>query len=129
MRLLRFLVLLFTRFRKEVVMFWRVMRHPKTPAKVKFAALLAVLYVVSPIDLIPDVIPVLGLLDDVGMVMLLLSIAYKFLPRDLYEALHVKTYGADAGPTRTGGSPAQKRPPAKSWPKREPQIIDVTPES
>jgi uncharacterized membrane protein YkvA (DUF1232 family) len=129
MRLIRFLPLLFTRFRKEAVMFWRVMRHPQTPAKAKVAALLAVLYVVSPIDLIPDVIPVLGWLDDVGMVTLLLSIAYKLLPRDLYEALRAKTYGADAGPAQAEGAPPGKNAGAKSWSaKREPQIIDVTPE-
>jgi uncharacterized membrane protein YkvA (DUF1232 family) len=114
MRLLRFLPLFFTRFRGEAMMLWRVMRHPQTPAKTKLLAMLAVVYVISPIDLIPDVIPVLGLLDDVGVVMLLLSIAYKFLPKDLYDALRGRTHSnAKVSPHRG---------------KREAQIIDVTPE-
>jgi uncharacterized membrane protein YkvA (DUF1232 family) len=121
MRLIRFLPLLFTRFRKEVVMFWHVMRHPQTPTKAKLAALLAVLYVVSPIDLIPDFIPVLGWLDDVGMVTLLLSIAYKLLPKDLYESLRAKVHGTESTAPRA-------RPQEGAHPKREPLIIDVTPQ-
>jgi uncharacterized membrane protein YkvA (DUF1232 family) len=121
MRLIRFLPLLFTRFRKEVVMFWHVMRHPQTPTKAKLAALLAVIYVVSPIDLIPDFIPVLGWLDDVGMVTLLLSIAYKLLPKDLYESLRAKVHG-----TKNAAPSARAKGNVRS--KREPLIIDVTPQ-
>jgi uncharacterized membrane protein YkvA (DUF1232 family) len=121
MRLIRFLPLLFTRFRKEVVMFGHVMRHPQTPTTAKLAALLAVLYVVSPIDLIPDFIPVLGWLDDVGMVTLLLSIAYKLLPKEHYETLRAKVHGTES-------TSPNARPPESARPKREPLIIDVTPQ-
>jgi uncharacterized membrane protein YkvA (DUF1232 family) len=121
MRLIRFLPLLFTRFRKEVVMFWHVMRHPQTPTKAKLAALLAVIYVVSPIDLIPDFIPVLGWLDDVGMVTLLLSIAYKLLPKDLYESLRAKVDGTES-------AVPSARPQESARHRREPLIIDVTPQ-
>jgi uncharacterized membrane protein YkvA (DUF1232 family) len=125
MRLLRLLPLLFTRFHKEAVMFWHVMRHPQTPGKVKLAAAAAFLYLISPIDLIPDFIPVLGLLDDVGVVTLLLSIAYKMLPKDLYDALRAKVGGGNVSATASQPSPT----PSKTWGgKREPQIIDVTPE-
>jgi uncharacterized membrane protein YkvA (DUF1232 family) len=122
MRLIRFLPLLFTRFRKEAIMFWHVMRHPQTPVKAKFAALLAVLYVISPIDLIPDVIPVLGWMDDAGMLVLLLSIAYKLLPRQLYESLRAKVHGNRPAGTRGASStPGQPR-------KREPKTIDAVAE-
>jgi uncharacterized membrane protein YkvA (DUF1232 family) len=119
MRLIRLLPLLFTRFRKELIMFWHVIRHPETPAKAKLVAMLAVLYVISPIDLIPDVIPVIGWLDDVGVVTLLLSIAYKFLPRELYGSLRATVYGESP-------RPASEREPPRN--KREPLIIDVTPQ-
>ncbi len=133
MRLLRLLPLLFTRFRKEAVMFWHVMRHPQTPGKVKLAAAAAFLYLISPIDLIPDFIPILGLLDDVGVVTLLLSIAYKMLPKDLYDALRMKVGGASTSTSASASAPASasKPSPAPSKTcggKREPQIIDVTPE-
>jgi uncharacterized membrane protein YkvA (DUF1232 family) len=108
MRLIRFLPLLFTRLRKQFVMFWHVMRHPQTPGKVKIAAVAALLYLVSPIDLIPDFIPVLGLLDDAAVVTLLLSITFKMLPKDLYDAIYAKVYGGRAASTSTQPSPASR---------------------
>jgi uncharacterized membrane protein YkvA (DUF1232 family) len=114
-RMIRLLPLLFTRFRKEAVLLWHVLTHSATPATTKILALLAVAYVVSPIDLIPDFIPVLGWLDDIGVVAILLKIAYKFLPKALYETLHAKVYG-------------DKQPVAPATTtKRAPITIDVTP--
>jgi uncharacterized membrane protein YkvA (DUF1232 family) len=46
---------------------WRFLRDPAAPKLPKFMALLAVLYVVMPADLVPDVIPILGWLDDLGL--------------------------------------------------------------
>lgn len=46
---------------------WRFLRDPAAPKLPKFMALLAVLYVVIPADVIPDVIPILGWLDDLGL--------------------------------------------------------------
>ena len=43
---------------------WIALRHPMAPGWLKAGTALIVLYLVSPIDLIPDFIPVLGLLDD-----------------------------------------------------------------
>ena len=44
------------------------MRHPGTPRKIKGLMLAAFLYLISPIDLIPDAIPVLGIMDDAVLV-------------------------------------------------------------
>ena len=49
----------------DVVALWFACRHPGTPLTAKIAAVLIVAYAFSPIDLIPDFIPVLGLLDEV----------------------------------------------------------------
>jgi uncharacterized membrane protein YkvA (DUF1232 family) len=46
---------------------WRFLRDPAAPKLPKAMALLAVLYVVMPADLIPDVVPILGWLDDLGL--------------------------------------------------------------
>lgn len=46
---------------------WRFLRDPAAPKLPKAMALLAVLYVVMPADLIPDVMPILGWLDDLGL--------------------------------------------------------------
>ena len=49
---------------------WRLMRSPKVPLPAKLILPALVLYLMTPIDLIPDFIPVLGYLDDVLVVML-----------------------------------------------------------
>jgi uncharacterized membrane protein YkvA (DUF1232 family) len=77
-------------FRKELLMAWAVLRDPRAPRAAKLATLLAVLYVVSPIDLVSDFIPVLGWLDDGIVAYLLLQLAFKFLPPDLMSALRSK---------------------------------------
>ncbi len=44
---------------------WRALRHPLSPRWLKLGTAGLVLYLISPVDLIPDVVPVLGVLDDV----------------------------------------------------------------
>jgi len=81
---------LFTMFRKELLLAWSLLRDPRAPAAAKLATVLAVLYVVSPIDLVSDMIPVLGWLDDGLIAYVLLQAAFKFLPPDLMAALRAK---------------------------------------
>ena len=121
MRLLRLVPLLFTRFRKEAHMAWCMLTHRETPLGSKLAVLLAGAYLISPIDIVPDFIPVLGLMDDAGIVGLLFTLAYKLMPKALYEALRARVDGG-----RAATSPAPDANPARV--RREPQTIDVTPE-
>ena len=51
------------RLATELVAIWLAVRDPRTPMLAKIAGWLVVAYAVSPIDLIPDFIPVIGLLD------------------------------------------------------------------
>src|SRR4051812_32965315 len=61
----------------------RVLRKdPAVPRRAKIALLVAVLWVVSPIDLLPEFLPVIGPLDDVIAVILLLRYAARSIPRD-----------------------------------------------
>lgn len=50
------------------------------PTRVKVVCVLAVLYLLSPIDLIPDFIPVLGQLDDIIMIALVTRYVQKHIP-------------------------------------------------
>jgi uncharacterized membrane protein YkvA (DUF1232 family) len=75
------------KFRRELAIAWRTFRHVGTPAYVKAMLVVAVLYLVSPIDFIPDAIPVLGWLDDIGIVAALLTIAQKMLPVEIWQAV------------------------------------------
>ncbi len=56
-------------------------RHPDVPRRAKVALLVAVVWVVSPIDLLPEFLPVIGPLDDVVAVILLFRYAARSIPR------------------------------------------------
>ena len=58
-------------------------RHPRTPWYAKFIVACVVAYALSPIDLIPDFIPVLGFLDDLILVPLGMAIAIRLVPTDV----------------------------------------------
>ena len=81
---------LFTMFRKELLLAWAVLRDPRAPRAAKLVTVLAVLYVVSPIDYIPDTIPVLGWIDDGLIAYFLLQLAFKFLPSELLASLQAR---------------------------------------
>lgn len=84
---------LLTMFRKELLLAWAVLRDPRAPRAAKLATVLAALYVVSPIDFIPDAIPVLGWLDDGLIGYLLLQLAFKLLPEELLSSLRRRVDG------------------------------------
>ncbi len=71
----------FLTFRTELATLWRAFMARETPMHLKVLMLLVPLYLLSPIDLIPDVIPVLGWLDDVVIVPMLVSWIVKMLPQ------------------------------------------------
>ena len=56
-------------------------KDPAVPRRAKVALLVAVVWVVSPIDLLPEFLPVIGPLDDVVAVILLLRYAARSIPR------------------------------------------------
>lgn len=71
------------RFRQEVAFYRLVLRHPRTPRASKFFLGAAITYALTPIDLIPDFIPVLGHLDDVIIVPTLIWLALRLIPKDV----------------------------------------------
>jgi uncharacterized membrane protein YkvA (DUF1232 family) len=79
--------LLWWKFKKEIMMVWAMLRNPAAPALSKLVVLLAAVYIISPVDLIPDVIPILGWLDDGVIAMLLFKLAFKLLPKEMYDSL------------------------------------------
>ncbi|HEY8720546.1 YkvA family protein [Pengzhenrongella sp.] len=61
----------------------RLRRHPAVPRRARIAVGFAGLWVLSPIDLIPEFLPVIGPLDDVVVVALALRYAARTVPRDV----------------------------------------------
>lgn len=65
---------------RDAAVLWFACRNPATPPAVKIAAVLLGVYLISPVDLLPDWIPLLGLLDDVGIIALALGALLRFVP-------------------------------------------------
>ena len=61
------------------------LKDKDTPLLAKIFAAITVTYALSPIDLIPDFIPVLGYLDDVILLPLLVALTLRFIPKDVLE--------------------------------------------
>ncbi|WP_157270762.1 YkvA family protein [Azohydromonas aeria] len=71
------------RIKRDVMTLWFARKHPRTPWHAKALGVLVVAYALSPIDLIPDFIPVLGYLDDVILLPALIWLAVRLLPTDV----------------------------------------------
>ncbi len=65
---------------------WKLFKHPETPRAVRWVAVAVLAYAVSPIDLIPDFIPVLGMLDDLVLIPLGIALVVRLTPRPLWQA-------------------------------------------
>lgn len=61
----------------------RLRRHPEVPRSAKIAMIVAIAWVISPVDLLPEFLPVIGPLDDVVAVVLLLRFAARRIPREV----------------------------------------------
>ena len=72
--------------RRDGLTLWFAWRHPATPWWVRALILFVVGYALSPIDLIPDFIPVLGLVDDLILLPGLIWLALRLLPRQVKAA-------------------------------------------
>lgn len=68
------------RLKRDGVTLWFAGRHPSTPWRAKALGAFVVAYALSPIDLIPDFIPVLGYVDDVLLLPGLIWLAIRLIP-------------------------------------------------
>ncbi|HEX9881090.1 MAG TPA: YkvA family protein [Hyphomicrobium sp.] len=69
--------------KRDVAALYLAARDPRVPWYAKAVALAVAAYALSPIDLIPDVIPVIGYLDDVIIVPLGIVLAVRLIPADI----------------------------------------------
>ncbi len=76
--------------KKEVLTLWFCQKHPDIPLLAKVFSVLVVAYAFSPIDLIPDFIPVLGLLDDIIIVPIGIYLTLKLIPKHVIDESRTK---------------------------------------
>ena len=80
MKIMKVVSLWAKRIKRDAVMLWFARQHPDTPMLAKIVCIVAVLYALSPIDLIPDFIPILGYIDDALLLPAMIWIAGRLLP-------------------------------------------------
>lgn len=76
-----------------------VIRHPKTPWSARLVLVIILLYAASPIDIIPDFIPILGMLDDIVVITAGLWLARRLIPTEILTECREKARTID----RKGG--------------------------
>jgi uncharacterized membrane protein YkvA (DUF1232 family) len=76
--------------KKQVIIVYLAYRHEAVKWYVKAFLLLLLVYSISPIDLIPDFIPIFGLLDELILIPLGIIIAMKIIPPNIWEECREK---------------------------------------
>ncbi len=71
--------------KRDIPAVFIALKHKDTPSIAKTVAAVTVCYALSPIDLIPDFIPVLGYIDDVILLPALIALTVKLIPHDVFE--------------------------------------------
>ena len=94
---------LLARLRIEAHAVWLAARDPRTPWPARLVGLAVAAYAFSPIDLIPDFIPVLGLLDDALIVPAGLWLFARLLPPGLLDEHRARAAAADERPRSRAG--------------------------
>ena len=81
--MLKRLSLLWSLVKGDARLLWRAVRHPQSPGWLKLGTLGIAFYLISPIDVIPEVIPFIGVLDDIVLVPLAIRFLLNRLPAHL----------------------------------------------
>ena len=81
----RILSRMFGRIGKLFLLWRSLAKDGRTPLATKIFPWAALLYLLVPIDIVPDFLPILGQIDDIGLIVLLVSIAVKVIPKDLWQ--------------------------------------------
>ncbi|MDF2880333.1 MAG: hypothetical protein K0R54_890 [Clostridiaceae bacterium] len=71
------------KLKKEIGALYLAYKRPDVPIYAKIASILVVSYALSPIDLIPDFVPILGYVDDLILIPLGITLAVKLIPEDI----------------------------------------------
>jgi len=76
--------------KRDSLVLWFALRDPRAPWYARLVAVLVVAYALSPIDLIPDFIPILGYLDDLVLIPLGIVLCLKLMPPAVLADARVK---------------------------------------
>ena len=89
---MKILLKMLRKLQSELKVYRLILSDSRTPRVAKVLLAVAIFYAVSPLDLIPDVIPVIGFLDDLLIIPGLVLLALKLTPKDIVEECRIKAY-------------------------------------
>jgi len=89
--------------KRDIVALWLAARDPRVPLSAKLVAGAVAAYALSPVDLIPDFIPVLGYLDDLILVPVGILIAIRLVPRELMSEFRLVAEQRSGRPVSRSG--------------------------
>ena len=93
--------------KRDTLALYLAARHPRTPWYAKLVVAVVAAYALSPIDLIPDFVPVLGYLDDLLLLPLGIALAVRLVPADVLQDFRMRAAEAFASGrpvSRTGAA-------------------------
>ncbi|WP_062208121.1 YkvA family protein [Aureimonas sp. AU12] len=88
--------------KRDVVALWIAARDPRTPRGAKIAAGAVAAYALSPIDLIPDFIPIIGYLDDVILLPIAIALIVRMIPNELMDEYRAAAMARSGRPASRG---------------------------
>lgn len=88
--------------KRDVVALWLAARDPRVPWYAKAVAGVVAAYALSPIDLIPDFVPVIGYVDDLVIVPLGIMLAIRLIPANTMDALRANAADQAKPTSRVG---------------------------
>ena len=97
------LITMWGAFKSDALQLWFALGHPDAPLWLKAGACAIVVYLLSPVDLIPDVLPVIGVVDDIVVLRFAIGGLLRRLPPHIRQYAHERSQGG------TGTRKAQAR--------------------
>ena len=87
---------LWRRLRRELAVYRLALADPRTPRAAKWLLRFVLVYLLSPLDLIPDAIPIIGFLDDAVLLPGLLLLARRLIPAEVLADCRARAAAAEA---------------------------------
>ena len=125
------LSVIWTLVKGDAKLLWYALQHPQSPGWLKLGTAAIALYLISPVDLIPDVIPILGVVDDLVIVPLAIRFLLGRLPAHIRDEIARRAAGVtgsagSAGPTGSAGEATPRRDGAAGPRAASPgDVIDI----
>lgn len=96
---------MFRGFITQLRLTWRLIRDPRVPLWTKIIPFITLGYILSPIDIIPDLLPIIGQIDDLGILLAGMRIFEALAPEDVVQQHRLELAGK---PLETVDAPAYR---------------------